>query len=49
MPIKYDKLIALMKEKGITSYTFRQNKIIGQEIKKKIFICQFLIHKMPIA
>lgn len=36
MPIKYDKLIALMKEKGITSYTFRQNKIIGQGTYKKI-------------
>lgn len=36
MPIKYDKLIALMKEKGITSYTFRKNKIIGQGTYKKI-------------
>ena len=36
MPIKYDKLIALMKEKGITSYTFRQNKVIGQGTYKKI-------------
>ena len=36
MPIKYDNLIALMKEKGITSYTFRQNKVIGQGTYKKI-------------
>ena len=36
MPIKYDKLIALMKEKGITSYTFKLNKVIGQGTYKKI-------------
>lgn len=36
MPIKYDKLIKLMKEKGITSYTIRRDKIIGQATYKKI-------------
>ena len=36
MPIKYDKLLELMKQKGITSYTIRQNKIIGQATYKKI-------------
>lgn len=36
MPIKYDKLLELMKQKGITSYTIRQNNIIGQATYKKI-------------
>ena len=36
MPIKYDKLIALMKEAGITSYTVKKDKIIGQATYKKI-------------
>ena len=36
MPIVYDKLLNLMKEKGITSYTIRQNNIIGQATLKKI-------------
>lgn len=30
MPIKYDKLIKLMKEKGLTTYKIRQEKIISQ-------------------
>lgn len=36
MPIKYDKLIALLKENGYTSYKIRQEKIIGQATYKKI-------------
>lgn len=36
MPIKYDKLIALMKKKGINSYTIKKNNIIGQATFKKI-------------
>ena len=36
MPIKYDKLIALMREKGITSYTLKRDNIIGQATYKKI-------------
>lgn len=30
MPIKYDKLMALLKEKGYTTYRIRQDKLIGQ-------------------
>ena len=36
MPIVYDKLLKLMSEKGITSYTIKKNKIIGQATLKKI-------------
>ena len=36
MPIKYDKLIALLKEKGYTSYRIRQEKIMGQATWQKI-------------
>lgn len=36
MPIKYDKLIALMKQAGINSYTVKRDKIIGQATYKKI-------------
>lgn len=36
MPIKYDKLIALLKENGITSYRIRKENIIGQATYKKI-------------
>lgn len=36
MPIKYNKLIALMKEAEITSYTVKRDKIIGQATYKKI-------------
>ena len=36
MPIKYDKLIGLMREKGITSYTLKRDNIIGQATYKKI-------------
>ena len=30
MPIKYDKLIILMKEKGLTTYRIRKENIISQ-------------------
>ncbi|MBD5144681.1 MAG: helix-turn-helix transcriptional regulator [Ruminococcus sp.] len=36
MPIVYDKLLDLMKQRGITSYTIRQNNIIGQATLQKI-------------
>lgn len=36
MPIIYDKLLAMMKQKGITSYTIRQKNIIGQATLTKI-------------
>lgn len=30
MPIKYDKLLNLLKEKGYTTYRIRKEKLIGQ-------------------
>ena len=30
MPIKYDKLMNLLKEKGYTTYRIRKEKLIGQ-------------------
>lgn len=30
MPMKYDKLFALMKEKGLTTYRIRKEKIISE-------------------
>ncbi len=36
MPIKYDKLLALLKVKGYTSYRIRKENIIGQATYKKI-------------
>jgi len=36
MPIKYDKLIDLLKENGYTSYIIRQEKIMGQATWQKI-------------
>lgn len=36
MPIVYTKLLKLMQERGITSYTIRKNNIIGQASLKKI-------------
>ena len=30
MPIKYDKLMRLLKEKGYTTYKIRKEKLIGQ-------------------
>lgn len=36
MPIVYDKMLKLMQEHGITSYTCKRNNIIGQATYKKI-------------
>ena len=30
MPIKYDKLLKMLEEKGYTSYKIKQEKLIGQ-------------------
>ena len=36
MPIKYDKLLNLLKEKGITTYQIRKDNIISQAAWQKI-------------
>ena len=36
MSIKYDKMLALMEKKGVTSYTVKKNNLIGQATFKKI-------------
>ena len=36
MPIKYDKLINLLKEKGYTTYRIRKEKVVGQATWQKI-------------
>ncbi len=36
MPIVYDKLINMMKQQGVTSYTIKKENIIGQASYKKI-------------
>lgn len=36
MPIIYNKLIQLMKDSKITSYTIKKDKVIGQATYKKI-------------
>lgn len=36
MPFKYDKLFALLKERGITSYKIRQENIISQAALTKM-------------
>jgi DNA-binding Xre family transcriptional regulator len=36
MPIKFDKLTALMQKKGVTSYTVKKDNLIGQATFKKI-------------
>lgn len=36
MPIKYDKLLKLMQERGITSYTIKRDNVIGQATLRKI-------------
>lgn len=36
MPIKYDKLLRIFEERGITSYTLKKGNIIGQATLKKI-------------
>lgn len=36
MPIKYTKLIKMLEEKNITSYTIKKDNVIGQASLKKI-------------
>ncbi len=36
MPISYNKLLTVFKEKGVTSYTIKKEKIVGQSTWKKI-------------
>ncbi|MBQ8586370.1 MAG: helix-turn-helix transcriptional regulator [Butyricicoccus sp.] len=36
MPMKYDKLFALMKEKGLTTYRIRKDKIISETTLQKL-------------
>ncbi len=36
MAIKYDKLIALLKEKGITTYKIRKENLISQATYQKL-------------
>ena len=36
MPIKYDKLMNLLKEKGYTTYRIRKENIISQSALQKI-------------
>ena len=36
MPIVYDKLFALLKDKGYSSYRLRKEKIVGQSILQKL-------------
>lgn len=36
MPIKYDKLLALLKEKGYTTYRIRKENIMSQSAWQKI-------------
>ena len=36
MPIKFDKLFDLMREKGLTTYKIRKNKIISEGTLQKL-------------
>ena len=36
MPMCYDKLFTLLKEKGYSSYRLRQEKLIGQSMLQKL-------------
>lgn len=36
MAIKYSKLFELLKEKGLTMYSLRKNKVIGTETLEKM-------------
>ena len=36
MPMKYDKLFALLKEKGYSSYRLRKEKLISQATLQKL-------------
>lgn len=36
MPLKYDKLFALLKENGYSSYRLRQEKLVGESMLQKL-------------
>ena len=36
MPIKYDKLFVLLKEKGYSTYRIRKEKLVGQSMLQKL-------------
>lgn len=36
MPISYNKLLSIFKDKNITSYTIKKDKVVGQSAWKKI-------------
>lgn len=36
MPISYNKLLKIFEKKGITSYTIKKEKVVGQSAWKKI-------------
>lgn len=36
VPISYNKLLSIFEEKGITSYTIKKEKVVGQSAWKKI-------------
>ena len=36
MPIKFDRLFTLFEKKGITTYTLRKDKIVGNETLRKL-------------
>ena len=36
MPIKYDKLMNLLKEKGYSTYRIRKNKLMGEATVQKL-------------
>ena len=36
MPMNYDKLFALLKERGYSSYKLRKDKLFGQAILQKL-------------
>lgn len=36
MPMRYDKLFALLKEKGITMYTLRRDGVVGTATLEKM-------------
>lgn len=36
MPIKYTKLLKMLEDRGVTSYTLKKDNIIGQATYKKI-------------
>lgn len=36
MPIRFDRLFVLFEKKGITTYTLRKDKIVGNETLRKL-------------